>query len=240
MGLISKFKSSFSTALGSVIAKGKASLAAISRTPLASKVIGNAKKLAPGAQKLGLKVLPATVIATNAKGLVQSIAQKKAFNPVTYPLQAAYNAIKKKTTSGGLISTPKVAQAKVTQAALSATQGPKRGSLAKVLTYAGIATGVAGAAYGAYKVYKSYKKKKRKSKKRKATKRRRTSRNRTYKKVGRRVTFMTKDGRRVSFTPKKKTSPYKFSGRKKRRGLRGLSKTEAKQIRRLIRRSERD
>lgn len=76
----------------------------------------------------------------------------------------------------------------------------------------------------------------RKRKKAKSSRRTRRSRSRRGSK---RVSFTTRDGRRVSFTPKARTSRVSFRRKRGRRG-KGVSRTELRQIRALIRRSERD
>lgn len=93
---------------------------------------------------------------------------------------------------------------------------------------------------------KKKKKKRSKTKKRKTTKRKTKKRSKSSRK---RVSFVTKDGRRVSFTPKskkrkkgtrKRTISYRAKTRKGQIRPKGVSRTEAKELRRLIKKFERD
>jgi len=83
---------------------------------------------------------------------------------------------------------------------------------------------------------------KRPKKKRKGGKRRKARGYRRARRVrgtGRRVSFTTRDGRRVSFIPRARKSTLRYHRKRGRRG-RGVSRTELRSLRAMLRRYERD
>lgn len=136
----------------------------------------------------------------------------------------------------------RASQANATQTI--AESGARKTSLGKkILKGAGIAAGVATGAFVGEQIAEKLGVRggagffgKRRKKKKGSTRRARRGRSR---RGGRRVSFTTRDGRRVSFMPKARASKLSYRRKRGRRG-RGISKTELRQIKALIRRGERD
>jgi hypothetical protein len=213
LGLLSKIKAAGATALSAI----KSRLSKVNKTAIASKIIGGAKKI--GGSTAGRAIISASKFAVKKAGPVGIGLTVASLG------YAGYRKLKK----------PKAQRTAKQVGVQSGVQsGIKKYITTKNVLRAGVAAVGAGvAAYGAYKLYKAYKKRKKKKKKKSYR------RSRSKRSSGRRVSFVTKDGRRVSFVPKQRKT-VRFSGFRKRRGQRGLSKTEIQQIKGLIRSGERD
>lgn len=225
MGLISKIKSSVGQ-LQKV--KGLGAIAGRLKDRVTTKSVNKVIGFSPSAISTRVKAAGIGISSSplTAASYLQSKAakQKKAFSMGLNPAQVKGGAsLASKLKTGGKI-------AAVGALAAAAIYGGEQ--IAEKL-------GVRGGAGFIGKRPKSSSRKRRKKKRASSSTRR--SRRRSY---GRRVSFTTKDGRRVSFTPGRKRSRRRLSSlsyrRKRGRRGTGVSKTEFRKLKAMVRRFERD
>lgn len=251
MGLLSKIKSKASGILGKAISTGL-------QSSLISKAV---KKASPLLKKAAPILKKAAPILKKAVPLVAS----KAFAPLAVLGGAAYIAKKlptkqkKEAKKAGIISKQKsiIPNVGPVQAVQMAAAGSKLGGagIAKVLKEkimsnpvktAGVIAGAAALGVAAYAGYKAIKKRKSTgAKKKKSTKKKGKKSKRSSAKGQKYVTFTTKTGKKVRFKVKgkkrkQKTLRYTSRTGRGRTSRPGVSKTELKKVKALLKRFGRD